>query len=280
MTERRPNLNFDVVPSLPGMEAFFGIGEVANRTLEGGWELLFRNRLLRLLHERASGQFPAVRIDRECVVVPGKRKKDGAPGEKSRIADIAFLPNAPVGRGDCPNPLAVVEIKHNFATQSEALRSVFKDVEKWSDWKRSGAGRKCELHFIQMITDVKRLASPVGDEVEKGGLNRAPTPKFSQDVCKDFFKYSIQPDEKRREERISAIRKRLEEVQDLVDKDIELYARNYSVSSSRYFDDPIDYRADIHVFLVSQRASVCLAPDRPTFSKPKDQKGLIHFAKT
>lgn len=252
MKKGRSNLKFDVVPSITGMEAFFSIEEVANRTLEGGWELLFRNRLLRLLREHASGLYPAVHIGRECVIV--STEKDGSPGKKSR-ADIAFLSDAPAGGGECLNPLAVVEIKHNFATQSEALTSVLKDVEKWCDWKRSGGERKCEFHFIQLITDVKRLARPVAGEVEKDGASKAVLSKFDDDVCKELFKYSIQRDDKMREERISAIRKRLEEVQDFVDKDIELYEKNYSVSSSRYFDDPIDYCAEVHVFVVSQRAA-------------------------
>jgi len=279
VSENRQNLDFDIVPALAGMKAFFDVQEVANRTLEGGWELLFRNRLLRILHGLQLERCLTTRIDRECVVVPSKRDQDGKPGAKSRIADIAYLATSSSSVADHMNPQAVVEIKHNFATQSQAMKSILKDVEKWSEWKRSNGGRQCEFHFVQLITDVKRLTVSAADDAEKKGFGSGSPPPFSEDVCKDFFKYSIQPDERRRKARIEDIAKRLREAQDFVDNGVQLHAEEFSVNSSRYFDHPIDYRASIHVFVLSQRAGAVSNIDLQRLSQPISQKGLIHFAK-
>lgn len=279
MSNKRPSLDFDVVPALSSMQSFFDVQEVANRTLEGGWELLFRNRLLRVLQGRQFEKCLTTQIDRECVVVPSKRKMDGAPGDKSRIADIAYLAGPSKAEADRRNPLAVVEIKHNFATQSQAFTSILKDVEKWSDWKRSNGGRQCEFHFIQLITDVNRLTLSAADHALKDSLGSGSSPPFSEDVCKDFFKYSIQPDEKRRKARIDDISNRLKEVQEFVDNGVQLHVEEFSANSSRYFEHLIDYRASIHVFVVSQRANAHSAIDRQGLPKPEAQKGLIHYAK-
>lgn len=258
---KQSDFRFDVLRALAKMKGFFDLEETANRTLEGGWELLFRNRLLRLLREQVSKDVPPILVNKEWAVVPRKRNPKRVSEEKSKandgakIADIAFLKST--GKEDCQSPLAVIEIKHNFATQPQALTSVIKDVDKWSDWKRLEAGWKCEFYFIQIITDVKRLMRPSGKRVGWGGASRAD---FSEDLCKDLLKYGIQPDEEKRKARIDGIRNNLMKVQGRVDSGVVVREKTFSVSSSRYFDDPIDYEADIHVFLVSQRSGVCTKP--------------------
>lgn len=268
----RQDFRFDPLPAIEGMEDFFRVTELVNRTIEGGWELLFRNRLLRNL--RAGQSSDCVEsYGREVVVFPGTPKNGDGSAVAGKIADIAAFAS------DRLNPSAIIEIKHNFATQSQVFTSLLEDVRKWSDWKKSAPGRQCEFHFIQIVTDVTRLrerSSQRGDSIER---QSAENSEFSVEVCKDIFKYGIQPKESEREGRRDQIIKRLSEIQKRVDGDISAAVREFKVSSDRYFDQDVDYRAEVRVFVVSQRAGVYVNDIDREFPKPEGQGSLLRQEK-
>lgn len=268
----RSSFKFDPLPAIRTMEDFFNLPELANRTIEGGWELLFRNRLLQRLRARPSGD-SADSYGREVAVVPGKRKKGNQPSVAGKIADIAAFGQ------DRLNPSAIIEIKHNFATQSEAFGSLLSDVEKWAEWKRLVGVGQCEFHFIQIIVDVTRLKGESLEIVESVGNQEAGSDEFSISVCRDIFKYGIQADDSRRKERRAEIKARLDQIQKRVDASVTVGLQHFEVKSNRYFDQEIHYCAEVHVFVVSQHADVCTEGGKLEFPRQKRQGPLLHQEK-
>lgn len=247
----------DVVRAIESLAArgWFGLEDVANRSMEGGWELLFRKFLLEEFREVFSSTLKRneLHLEKEVKVVPG----DKPSKTPSKVADLALL-----GRG-CgqDSPLLIVEIKHNFDNQSGALRSLEFDVGKWSLWDGAHAsdGRRCAFQYVQILTSVTHLKSPAcrmdGCLSADRGLGRMQAcNEFCAELTLRHLKYRPQIEAPKREARIREIQARLEALQKTVDEDLKLVSLVYPTKSTCYFGEPIHYQANIHLFVVTQRA--------------------------
>lgn len=301
MASLSAGLEFDPFPALEAeaLNRFFALDELANRTIEGGWELLFRNLLIRELGDGKCFSLKGLELDRETTVVPmqgdGKRKED-----KAKICDIAVLKVD----GEIPiheRPLAIFEIKHNFATQPEVFAELKSAMDKWSSWRD---GKGCEFHYIQIVTDIRRL---IGRECEgccinpDGGGRGDPASRsdFCHAVCSEVFKYRIQPSDGKREKRMDEICEHLDFLQSCVDPELHsslikshedgrsnlgIRFKKFSVASGKYFLRNLRYAADVYVFVVSQKVGASQVADgtfleRKGLLKRESQAPLLDFSK-
>lgn len=304
MASFNSGLQFDPFPALEAetFKRLFALEEMANRTIEGGWELLFRNLLIRELQGGKYFSLAGLELDRETTVVPrqgdGKRKegkvgqedkaqKEGKAEDKEKICDIAVLG----ADGNAQMPRAIFELKHNFATQSEVFRELRGAIQKWRGW---GADKHCEFHFIQIVTDIHQLAGKqCGNDYdgccvfpEKNRMYEGERcKKFCSSVCAEVFKYGIQPDQGMRKGRMEAICAHFNFLQKCADPGLGESARlkSFSVASEKYFLRDISYSADVHVFLVSQRAGIsrdrCGSLLRDEGFPNHTQVALLNFSK-
>lgn len=226
------------------------------RVIEGGWELLFRDRLLRRLRAEES----ELRFERETIVLPGRRKDAQHEKIEAKKADIAVFAIRQASQVfDRRNPDGIVEIKHNFATQPQVFTGLETDIEKWRGWKQGepeqgGPKRVCELQFIQIITDIKRLryrSEPVHGRSASGAGD-----DFSDSLCKDIFKYAIQRDEKKRSARMTAVTEYFKGLQKGLDESQNFWSTKFSVEGHDYFGQAIEFLAEVHIFVLCQGASV------------------------
>jgi len=273
------SLQFDPFPAIEKLRPLFELPELANRTIEGGWELVFRNQLLRELQKLSAVKSSDHLFDREALVVPGK------------VADIAIFKADDGAKSPNRNPPhAIFEIKHNFATQCEVFTELKGAMEKWKDWKDWRKEESCEFHYIQIVTDIRRLAGakckgcciyPSKDKGRKGETCDG----FCSSICAEVFKYRIQPDEKARTLRMRKIRDHLEGLQSCLKSGFTLELREeiFSVQSKKYLLREIDYDAKVHVFLVSQRKvseqPVNDLPFENKSSSAQSQTPLLNFSK-
>ena len=221
------------------------------RVIEGGWELLFRDRLLRQLRAEKRG----LRFERETIVLPGRRKTAQQEKVEAKKADIAVFAIRQAPKiFDPRNPDGIVEIKHNFATQPQVFTGLEKDIEKWREWKQGEPKRDCELQFIQIITDIKRLKDGSGSV--HGRSASGAEDDFSDSLCKDIFKYATQRDEKKRSARMKKITEYFKGLQKDLDESQNVWTTSFGVEGSDYFGQAIDFVAEVHIFVLCQGASV------------------------
>jgi len=278
------SLQFDPFPAIKKLSRLFKLPELANRTIEGGWELVFRNQLLRELQKLLMVKRGNYLFDREALVVRGK------------VADIAILNASDDAKSpDRNHPQAIFEIKHNFATQREVFIELKGAMDKWKRWRKD---KSCEFHYIQIVTDIRRLAGaeckscciyPSNNKERKGRTCNG----FCSSVCAEVFKYKIQPDKGMREDRMEEINEHFKLLQKCADPNLQrcrgldfklgLRVKTFPVASEKYFLRDICYKADVHVFLVSQRAATKrtkagLLFEDATFPK-QIQTALLDFSK-